>query len=150
MSKSVPPPVFLEVGQAPSTFSQITALVCVGQRAYLRVPCVPAKPLVHRQSHFDTKLGPLPPTATAHCCCTHTCEYMCMHESGWLGLGQCKQHQRCPPSVTQCSWHHAYHQCWPIGTSQTTQDSLHCPASDMRQSTYSQRPCWYIFYINVC
>ena len=96
-----PPPVFLEVGQAPSTFSHITALVCVGQRAYLQVPRMPAKSLVHRQSHFDTQLGPLPPTATAHCCCTHTCEYMCMHESGWLGLGQCKQHQRCPASVTK-------------------------------------------------
>ena len=94
-----PPPGFLEVGQAPSTFSQITALVCVGQRAYLRVPHVPAKPLVHRQSHLDTQLGPLPPTATVHCCCTHTCEYMCMYECAWLDLGQCKQH--CPASVTQ-------------------------------------------------
>ena len=99
--RQCPLPGFLKVGQAPSTFSQITALVCVGQRAYLRVLRVPAKPLVHKQSHFDTQLGPLPPTATAHCCCTHTCEYMCMHESGWLGLGQCKQHLRCSASVTK-------------------------------------------------
>ena len=34
---------------------------------------------MHRQSHFDTQLGPLPPTATAHCCCTHTCEYTYVH-----------------------------------------------------------------------
>ena len=106
-----PPPGFLEVGQAPSTFSQITALVCVGQRAYLRVPRVPAKPLVHRQSHFDTQLGPLPPTATVHCCCTHTCEYNYVHARKWMAEPR-------PVQTTST----LFSQCHPsaVGTMHTT------------------------------